>query len=274
MQKFTGSIQANIGKVIIAHVPMADGEVVELGDFELDGVTFPAAEVRLEFLEPGADEDGGVGAMFPSGSYVDQLHVPGTGLVDVTLINAGIPSVFVDARALGLTGVEMPAQLNTNAVLLQRFEIIRSQASIAMGLAATSEEATKAQPHTPKLTLVCAPTTFVASSGKVVNADAVDLVARTVSMGKAHHAMTGTGAVAIAVAAAIPGTIVQRIVGETKRGVVRFGHPSGTLTVEAQTNQRDGSWHVNKVTLSRSARRLMEGHVFVPQDLFTVPENR
>lgn len=263
--------QANIGKVIIARVPMADGEVVELGDFELDGVTFPAAEVRLEFLDPGADEEGGVGTMFPSGNRSDQLHLPGMGALNVTLINAGIPSVFVDARALGLTGVEMPAHLNANPGLLQMFEVIRSHASVAMGLATTSEEATTTRPHTPKLTLVCAPSTYVASNGKTVSADSVDLVARTVSMGKVHHAMTGTGAIAIAVAAAVPGTIVQRLVSEAPRGVIRCGHPSGALAVEALTIQHEGCWRVSQVTLSRSARRLMEGQVLVPQDLLSAP---
>jgi len=257
--------QANIGKLIVAHVPMANGEVVELGDFELDGVTFPAAEVRLEFLDPGADETGEGDATFPTGRAIDQLAVPGLGSLDVTLINSGIPSVFVQAQAIGLSGTEMPSDINANANLLGLLESIRSHASVAMGLSATPQEATASRPHTPKLTLFCAPATYIASNGRVVHGADIDLVARTISMGKAHHAMTGTGAVAIAVAAVIPGTILQRIVGHAPGGVIRFGHPSGTLTVAADTTQHNGSWTVRKVSLSRSARRLMEGHVLVPK---------
>lgn len=258
--------QANIGKVIIAHVPMVAGEVVELGDFELDGVTFPAAEIRLEFLDPGADSGELSGTMFPTGNRVDQLAVPGLGAIDVTLINAGIPSVFVDARTIGLDGAEMPAAINADAPLLQKLERIRSYASVVMGLAATPEEATTERPHTPKLTFVSAPASYRAANGKPVTAEAIDLVVRTISMGKAHHAMTGTGAVAIAVAAAIPGTIVQRVMGSVStRGSTCFGHPSGTLAVAAEAIDRNGNWDVRKVTLSRSARRLMEGHVLVPE---------
>lgn len=257
--------QANIGKLIVAHVPMANGEVVELGDFELDGVTFPAAEVRLEFLDPGADETGEGDATFPTRRAIDQLTVPGLGSLDVTLINAGIPSVFVQAQAIGLSGTEMPSEINANANLLGLLESIRSHASVAMGLSGTPRETTASRPHTPKLTLVCAPATYVASNGRTVHGEGIDLVARTISMGKAHHAMTGTGAVAIAVAAVIPGTILQRIVGHAPSGVIRFGHPSGSLTVAADTTQHNGSWTVKKVSLSRSARRLMEGHILVPK---------
>jgi 2-methylaconitate isomerase len=257
--------QANIGKTIVAHVPMADGEVVETGDFELDGVTFPSAEIQLEFMDPGADEDGEGGAMFPTGRMLDRLDVPGVGTIEATLINAGNPHVFVDAATLGLRGNELQPEVNGNEELLARCEAIRAFATVAMGLAKSPQEATQQRPHTPKLAFVAGPMAYTAASGKPVAAADMDLCARILSMGKLHHAMTGTGAVAIAVAAAIPGTIVSRLFGAAaRRGEVRFGHPSGTLRVGAAAREEGGQWTVEKAVMSRSARRLMDGQVFVP----------
>lgn len=257
--------QANIAKKIISHVPMKGGEVVELGDFELDGVTFPAAEVKLEFLDPAADEEGGEGgAMFPTGKKIDSLDVPGIGKVEVTLINAGNPTVFVDAKALGLKGTELQGDVNGNKELLARAEALRAHGAVAMGLAATPEEATAKRPHTPKLAFVAESATYSASDGKSVIAESIDLLARIFSMGPLHHAMTGTGAVAIAAAAAIPGTLVHRVAPVGPDGRVRFGHPSGSLAVGAEAAEVDGQWVVSKVIMSRSARRLMEGSVRVP----------
>ncbi|MGE0797255.1 MAG: 2-methylaconitate cis-trans isomerase PrpF [Lautropia sp.] len=261
--------QANISKKIIAHVPMRDGAVVELGDFELDGVTFPAAEVRLEFLDPAADEgageggDGKAGAMFPSGNRLDVLEVPGIGALTVTLIDAGNPTIFVEAAALGLRGTELPDDVNGNADLLARAEVIRAHGAIAMGLVADVAQAAR-RPHTPKVAFVAEPASYTASDGKLVDAGSIDLLARIFSMGRLHHAMTGTGAVAIAAAAAIPGTLVNRIAPAKADGRVRFGHPSGALTVGAVAEQSAGQWSVRKVVMSRSARRLMEGYVLVP----------
>lgn len=260
--------QGNIQKTIIAHVPMRAGAVVESGDFELDGVTFPAAEIQLEFLDPGADDDGEGGAMFPTGQLVDQLAIPGIGTIEATLINAGNPTIFVTAQALGLQGTELPSAVNQDAALLARCETIRAHATVAMGLAATPEEATTKRPHTPKLAFVAAPQDFTASSGKTVAAGDIDLCARIFSMGQLHHAMTGTGAVAIAVAAAIDGTLVSHTIGGGLHPQVRFGHPSGTLTVGAQAQQQaDGQWRVTKALMSRSARRLMDGQIFIPAEL-------
>ncbi len=256
--------QANIRKKIVAYVPMRDGEVQETGDFELDGVTFPAAEIKLEFLEPGADEDGEGGAMFPTGRMIDTVAVPGIGEVEATLINAGNPTIFVDANTLGLRGSELQPAINGDAALLARCESIRAHATVAMGLAATAQEATEKRPHTPKLAFVAQPMGYTASSGKAVEPRDMDLCARIFSMGKLHHAMTGTGAVAIAVASAIPGTVVSRVLGGGQHGEVRFGHPSGTLTVGAEAQQQDGNWLVTKALMSRSARRLMDGSVYVP----------
>jgi probable AcnD-accessory protein PrpF len=259
--------QANIGKRIIAHVPMAEGEVLELGDFELDGVTFPAAEIKLEFLDPGADEDGEGGAMFPTGRMIDTVDVPGVGKIEATLINAGNPTIFIDAETLGLKGPELQGEVNSDAALLARCEAIRAHATVAMGLASSAAEATAKRPHTPKLAFVSQPAAYIASSGKAVAAADVDIVARIMSMGKLHHAMTGTGAVAIAVASAIPGTLVSRVLSAGPRcGSVRFGHPSGTLTVGAEAVEQGGQWLVTKAVMSRSARRLMDGQVYVPAD--------
>jgi len=254
--------QANIGRTIVAHVPMAGGQVQEDGDFELDGVTFPAAEVVLEFLDP-ADGDGDGGAMFPTGNLVDELDVPGVGRLQATLINAGIPTVFVDAAAVGCTGTELQEAVNGDAAALARFEAIRAHGALRMGLVADLAGAAQRQ-HTPKVAFVAPPAGYVASSGRRVEASDIDLNVRALSMGKLHHAMMGTAAVAIATAAAIPGTLVSRAAGGGAREAVRFGHPSGTLRVGASVARVDGRWTVTRAVMSRSARILMEGHVRVP----------
>jgi len=259
--------QANIGKTIIAHVPITGGEVQETGDFELDGVTFPAAEVQLEFLEPAADEDGDGGAMFPTGNLVDDLEVPGIGTFKATLINAGIPTIFVNAADIGYTGTELQDAINGDPVQLARFETIRAYGAVRMGLIERIEQAAGRQ-HTPKVAFVAAPAGYTASSGKSVKAEDVDLLVRALSMGKLHHAMMGTAAVAIGTAAAIPGTLVNLAAGGGEHSAVRFGHPSGTLRVGAEAREVDGQWTVTKAIMSRSARVLMEGWVRVPGDCF------
>lgn len=259
--------QANIARKILAHVPMREGKVQETGDFELDGVTFPAAEILLEFLDPGARDDGTEGgALFPSGSTIDTLTVPGLGEIPATLINAGNPTIFIDPSHLGLNGTELPAEINTDPNLLARAEATRAAGAVAMGLVATAAEATQSRPHTPKLALVAQPADYRASDGKQVLAADIQLLARIFSMGRLHHAMTGTGAVAIAAAAVIPGTIVQRAARPGLAKQICVGHPSGTLRVGAEAQQVSGAWVVSKVTMSRSARILMEGWVRVPAD--------
>ena len=259
--------QANIGKTIIAHVPVRDGLVQETGDFELDGVTFPAAEIELEFMDPAADEDGAVGAMFPTGNLVDDLEVPGVGTLKATLINAGIPTIFVNAEAIGYAGTELQDAINGDAAALAMFEAIRAHGAVRMGLIDRPEEAARRQ-HTPKVAYVAKPADYVTSSGKRVAATDVDLLVRALSMGKLHHAMMGTAAVAIGAAAAIPGTLVNLAAGGAARQVVRFGHPSGTLRVGAEARQVDGAWTVARAIMSRSARVLMGGWVCVPGDSF------
>jgi len=259
--------QANIAKTIIAHVPMTNGAVQETGDFELDGVTFPAAEVRLEFMDPAAEEDGAGGAMFPTGNLVDDLDVPGVGMLKATLINAGIPTIFVNAEAIGYTGTELQDAINADARALAMFETIRAHGAVRMGLIKHIDEAATRQ-HTPKVAYVAMPTDYASSSGKRVAASDIDLLVRALSMGKLHHAMMGTAAVAIGTAAAIPGTLVNLAAGGGARTAVRFGHPSGTLRVGAEASQVKGEWVVTKVIMSRSARVLMEGWVRVPGDAF------
>lgn len=256
--------QANIGRTIVAHVPMADGEVQETGDFELDGVAFPAAEIPLEFLDPS--DDGDAGAMFPTGRLVDVLEVPGVGSFEVTMIAAGIPTVFLRAADLGFDGTELQGAINEDRALLARLEAIRAHAALRMGLIDDVAGAATRQ-HTPKIAWVAPPKDYVASSGRPVRAADVDLLARAMSMGKLHHAMMGTAAVAIATAAAVPGTLVNAAAGGGgERGVVTFGHPSGTLRAGAEVRCVDGQWTVTKAVMSRSARVLMEGHVRVPAE--------
>lgn len=258
--------QANIQKTIIAHVPVTDGQVQETGDFELDGVTFPAAEIVLEFLDPSDDGEEG-GSMFPTGNLVDELDVPGVGTLKATLITAGIPTVFVNAEDIGYTGTELREAINGDPEALARFEKIRVAGALRMGLIKSPEEALTRQ-HTPKVAFVAPPRDYQASSGKTVKADEIDLLVRALSMGKLHHAMMGTAAVAIGTAAAIPGTLVNLAAGGGERTAVRFGHPSGTLRVGAEARQVDGQWQVTKAIMSRSARILMEGWVRVPGDSF------
>ena len=255
--------QANIGKTIVAHVPVADGAVQETGDFELDGVTFPAAEIVLEFLDPSEDGEAG-GAMFPTGHLVDDLEVPGVGTLKATMISAGIPTVFVNAADIGCTGAELREAINTDANALERFEKIRVAGALRMGLIKAPEEALKRQ-HTPKVAFIAPPRDYVTSSGRTVEAGEIDLLVRALSMGKLHHAMMGTAAVAIATAAAIPGTLVNLAAGGGERTTVRFGHPSGTLRVGAEARQVDDAWTVARVVMSRSARILMEGWVRIPE---------
>ena len=255
--------QANIEKTIIAHVPMTDGQVQETGDFELDGVTFPAAEVAIEFLDP-ADASGG--SMFPTGNLVDDLEVPGIGTLKATMINAGIPTIFLNADAIGYNGTELQEAINSDERALAMFEIIRAHGAVRMGLISDVSEAADRQ-HTPQVAIVAPPADYTASSGKSVEASDIDLNVRALSMGKLHHAMMGTAAVAIGTAAAIPGTLVSLAAGGGERQAVRFGHPSGTLRVGAEAKQVDGEWVVTKAIMSRSARILMEGWVRVPGDV-------
>ncbi|AQQ67569.1 putative methylaconitate Delta-isomerase PrpF [Microbulbifer agarilyticus] len=259
--------QANIKKTIIAHVPITNGEVQETGDFELDGVTFPAAEVEIEFMDP-AD---GAGAMFPTGNLVDDLEVPtdavAGGKLKATMINAGIPTIFVNAADIGYTGTELQEAINSDEKALARFETLRAYGAKAMGLIENLEEAAARQ-HTPKIAFVAPPNDYVASSGKQVAAADIDLLVRALSMGKLHHAMMGTAAVAIGIAATIPGTLVNLAAGGGERNAVTFGHPSGTLRVGAEAEEVDGQWTATKAIMSRSARILMEGWVRVPGDSF------
>lgn len=259
--------QANISKTIIAHVPITAGSVQETGDFELDGVTFPAAEVQLEFMDPAAEEEGAGGSMFPTGHLVDDLEVPGIGVLKATMINAGIPTIFLNAAEIGYTGTELQDAINSDAKALAKFETIRAHGAVKMGLIAHIDEAAKRQ-HTPKVAFVARPADYVASSGKPVKGAEIDLLVRAMSMGKLHHAMMGTAAVAIGTAAAIPGTLVNLAAGGGPRDAVRFGHPSGTLRVGAQAIQEGSDWVVKKAIMSRSARVLMEGWVRVPGDAF------
>ena len=254
--------QANIKKTIIAHVPITNGQVQEAGDFELDGVTFPAAEVKIEFVKPVGDE-----ALFPTGNLVDELDVPGVGTFQVTMITAGIPTIFLNAGDIGYKGTELQGDINSDSKALEMFETIRAYGAVKMGLIENIEEA-KTRQHTPKVAFLAAPASYTSSSGKEILSDDIDLNVRALSMGLLHHAMMGTAAVAIATASAIPGTLVNLAAGGGERNSLRFGHPSGTLKVGAEVNQVNGEWKAEKVIMSRSARVLMEGKVFIPGDSY------
>jgi len=254
--------QANIQKTIIAEIPITNGEVQETGDFELDGVTFPAAEVEVAFVDPAADDGA---PMFPTGNLVDKLEVPGVGTLDATMISAGIPTIFVRAEDIGYTGTELQGDINSSPEALAKMEAIRAYGAVAMGLISDIKEA-EARQHTPKVAFVAPPKAYTASSGKEIGIEDIDLLVRAMSMGQLHHAMMGTAAVAIASAVCIPGTLVNQAAGGGERNAVRFGHPSGTLRVGAEAKQENGQWTVTKAIMSRSARVLMEGWVRIPED--------
>jgi probable AcnD-accessory protein PrpF len=257
--------QVGLRRKIVVHVPVANGAVVEDGDFELDGVAFPAAKLRLDFIDPsGAEETGGSRGLFPTGKVVERLRVAGHGEYEVTMIDAGMPAIFIRAEALGLTGAELQPDINTRPDFLAHCEAIRAHGAVAMGVAPSIEAASEKFPHAPKLAFVAAPRAYKASSGKPVAERDVDLLVRILSMGALHHAMTGTGGVAIGAAACVPGTLVHDIAGDLKGRAVRVGHPSGTLEAAAEARQENGVWSIAQVSMYRSARRLMEGHVRVP----------
>ena len=254
--------QANIKKTIIAHVPITNGQVQETGDFELDGVTFPAAEVKIEFVKPVGDE-----TLFPTGNLVDELEVPGVGTFHATMITAGIPTIFLNAKDIGYKGTELQGDINGDTKALEMFETIRAYGAIKMGLINEIDEA-KTRQHSPKVAFLAPPESYTSSSGKQIKSDNIDINVRALSMGLLHHAMMGTAAVAIATASAIPGTLVNLASGGGKRNSLRFGHPSGTLKVGAEVNQINGEWKAEKVIMSRSTRVLMEGNVCIPGDVF------
>ncbi len=261
--------QANIGKRIVAHVPVHQGEVVEEGNFELDGVAFPGAQIRIEFLDPA----GGSGMpLLPTGRALDRLAVPGVGTLEATLINAGNATIIVHAQALGLGGTELQGDVNGDAALLERLERVRACGAVAMGLAASEAEATRTRPATPKLAFVAAPAPYRAASGRSVTLGDFDVLARIMSMGQLHHALTGTGAIALAVAGALPGTVLHSLLASEEGGDLRLGHPSGVLRVGAQATERDGRWEIAKAIVSRSARRLMSGDVWIPEATITSRE--
>ncbi|NLA51474.1 MAG: 2-methylaconitate cis-trans isomerase PrpF [Alcaligenaceae bacterium] len=259
--------QANIKKTIIAHVPITNGQVQETGDFELDGVTFPAAEIVVEFIDPSDDDGEANASMFPTGNLVDELEVTGIGTFPATMISAGIPTIFLNAADIGYSGTELQSDINSDPEALERFETIRAYGAKAMGLISDIQEA-KSRQHTPKIAFVAPSQDYTTSSGKAIAADAIDLHVRALSMGQLHHAMMGTAAVAIAAASAIPGTLVNQAAGGSDRASVTFGHPSGTLRVGAEAIQENGQWQVKKAIMSRSARILMSGWVHVPGDCF------
>ncbi|HHG3301535.1 TPA: 2-methylaconitate cis-trans isomerase PrpF [Vibrio parahaemolyticus] len=255
--------QVNISKTILVHVPIVNGFVQETGEFELDGVTFPAAEIQVDFVDPAAGE----GSMFPTGNLVDDLVVPDVGTFNATFINAGIPTIFIDAESIGYQGTELQDDINNDDAALAMFESIRAHGALKMGLISELEEAQTRQ-HTPKVAFVSKPKSYQSSSGKAVNESEIDVLVRALSMGKLHHAMMGTAAVAIASAACVPGTLVNLAAGGGEKESVTFGHPSGTLKVGAQAKQTEQGWVVQKAIMSRSARILMEGFVRVPSDVF------
>jgi len=255
--------QRNIEKTIIARVPIINGEVQETGDFELDGVAFPAAEIQIDFIQPVDPDE----AVFPTGNLIDELDVPGVGTFKTTMINAGIPTLFLNAEDLSYTGTELQDAINTDQTALDMFETLRAYGALKMGLIKTIGEAARRQ-HTPKIAYVAGPQSYIASSGKAIHESDIDLNVRALSMGKLHHAMMGTAAVAIAAAAAIPGTLVNTAAGGGKRESVVFGHPSGSLKVGSQVSQHNDTWQINKISMSRSARVLMEGRVCVPENYY------
>ncbi len=253
--------QANIKKTILCHVPMQNGVVQEIGNYEIDGVAFPAAEIGLEFVAPVDPSE----ALFPTGNLVDNLEVPGVGTFKATMIMAGIPTIFLNAEDLGYTGCELQSDINSDEKALKKFELIRAYGAIKMGLIKEIKEA-QMRAHTPKVAFVSKAKNYTASSGKKITTANIDLNVRALSMGQLHHAMMGTASVAIGCAACIEGTLVNFASGGGEKNSVTFGHPSGTLKVGAMINKTNNKITIEKASMSRSARIIMKGCVHVPAD--------
>jgi len=263
--------QVNTSRLIVAHVPVRDGEPVEEGAYVIDGVPFPSAEIALDFYDPGGSV---TGKLLPTGNAVDELDVPAVGVLRVTLLDAATITVFVRANDVGLVGTELRPQVDGDVALLAKLESIRAAAAVRLGLAANAQEATRRRPGTPKLALVAAPARYRTAGGIDIEAEQVDFVARMISMGTLHHAFPGTGAICAAVAAAIPGTVVNEVacVAPGREHSITFGHTSGTIRIGVTLAERDAIWHAEKARVSRSARRIMQGEVCIPAALIAAPE--
>jgi 2-methylaconitate isomerase len=253
----------NTGKMIHAHVPVEAGEAAVRGGFALDGVPGTGARIALDFVDPGGAV---TGRLLPTGHVQDALDVAGLGTITASLVDATNPMVFVRAKDFGLEGIERPEDLDTRSSLPSHLEAIRGAAAVRMGLARTPEEAGRESPAVPKIAVLAPPAGYRTPAGVTVEPHAVDLVARIVSMGKVHRAFALTGAMCLAVAARIPGTVAHEAAATTgASGDVRIGHPSGVLPVAAAVRLGpDGTLVAQTVTVYRTARRLMEGFVLVP----------
>ncbi len=251
----------NTRKLIVAHFPLDGGRAAVDGDFSLPGVAGTGAPVRLDFLEPGG---AGTGRLLPTGNPIDTLDANGMRGIEASMVDAANPCVFVAADALGASGVEMPDELEANGALLRRLEAIRIAASLRMGIAKTAEAAARI-PSIPKVAMVAPAREARTLAGERLAAEHADVTVRMISIGQPHRAVPLTGAMSLAVASRIEGTVVNRIArpAASPGDPVRIAQPSGLTVVGAMVRRENNEWFAESATVYRTARRLMEGWVFV-----------
>lgn len=247
----------NTKKIIISRFRM-DGDYAAVeGDFVLDGVAGSGAPIRLDFSEPAGAR---TGKLLPAGAAVQSLQVPGLGTLQASMIDAAAACVFVRAEDIGCTGTERPDVLERDAAIMEKLEKIRRAASIAMGIAPNEEAAAKT-PSAPKVAIVAAPVEARTLSGRVLSPEDTDILVRMISIGQPHRAVPLTGALCLAVACRVPGSIPNRIVGAARAGDVRIGHPSGVVLVAAEVRDGAAGLEAPYATVYRTARRLFQGEV-------------
>ncbi|HYZ62677.1 MAG TPA: PrpF domain-containing protein, partial [Acetobacteraceae bacterium] len=249
----------NTRKIIVSRFPVEDGLAAVEGDLVLDGVAGSGAPIRLEFQDPGGAR---TGKLLPTGNPADTLEVAGVGPVTMSMVDAANPCVFVSASALGLTGTELPDALERDKDVLARLEAIRCHASVVMGLAASLEAAAGVL-SAPKVAMIAAATDAPTLSGRTLAASEADILVRMISIGQPHRAVPLTGALCLAAACRVPGTVAFDLLRESARsGPLRIGHPSGVVLVDAETEPAPDGVHVRHATVYRTARRLFTGEVY------------
>ncbi len=252
----------NTGKRYIAHVPVYAGQAAVEGEYMVDGVPAPGACITLEYPDPGGSLGG---ELLPTGLPRQQCELADSRVVTISIVDAAIPTVFVRANELGADATQLAPALDAEQALQQTLEEIRCRSAVLLGLTPSLEEAHEQFQHIPKVVLVAPPATYLASSGKVVDAESVDLLARAISVRNTHRTLPGTVAMCTALTAQVEGTVVYEVTRRTATHGIRIGHPAGVMEVGATVLRRDGEWYAERVTTKRTARRIMEGSVLVPQ---------
>lgn len=262
----------NTDKYVNALVPTHRGRAVSSGDYTIPGVPGTGARIELEYVDPGGAFSG---RLLPTGKPADTIELEDRRRFTVSIVDAANPVVFCDARELGLTGTELPAELEARAEVMTTLEAIRSAAAERIGVVSDRRTATATSPGLPKVGFVSAPASYSTLDGLSLRADQIDIVGRLLSMQTAHRSYMGTGAICTAAAAMIDGTLVHEFAGRSARddGKVRIGHPFGVMDVKVMAGTDKGELVIRSATIGRTARRIMEGYAYVPRERFVKRES-